>query len=223
MWNTLSVEVQPLSGFSTTNLSTGSWPLVWRHPRRISVCVCSVRWRRDSDHFVRKVFTVSFRQHLSFYLFFKIFGGHESFLWGHWYPCFGLLVTSPLCFKARVSSALFTLGGVIRVTLHIPWDSPLVLHLLTSWQLTWLLSRFLPHTCKCIGGSQTGDLLLHERMLNRLCYAGSFYLSLSLFLSHRWICLCVFPFSKDHIFVSFLRKTAYSSQRYSAKRYDEIW
>ena len=27
--------------------------------------------------------------------------------WGHWYPCFGFLVTSPLGFKARVGSALF--------------------------------------------------------------------------------------------------------------------
>ena len=27
-----------------------------------------------------------------------------SFLWGHWYPCFGLLVTSALGFKARVDS-----------------------------------------------------------------------------------------------------------------------
>ena len=31
--------------------------------------------------------------------FFKIFGGHKCFLWGHWYPCIGLLVTSPLGFK----------------------------------------------------------------------------------------------------------------------------
>ena len=30
-----------------------------------------------------------------------------SFLGGHWHPCFGYLVTSPLGFKARVSSALF--------------------------------------------------------------------------------------------------------------------
>ena len=29
--------------------------------------------------------------------------------WGHWYPCFGFLVTSPLGFKARVGSALFIL------------------------------------------------------------------------------------------------------------------
>ena len=27
-----------------------------------------------------------------------------SFFWGHWYPCFGFLVTSPLGFKARVGS-----------------------------------------------------------------------------------------------------------------------
>ena len=36
--------------------------------------------------------------------FFKnIFGWHKSFLWGHWYPRFGLLM-SPLGFKARVGS-----------------------------------------------------------------------------------------------------------------------
>ena len=43
--------------------------------------------------------------------------GHESFLWGHWYPYFGLLVTSPLGFKARVGSTLFELSGGIHVTL----------------------------------------------------------------------------------------------------------
>ena len=29
-------------------------------------------------------------------------------LWGHWYPCFGLLVTSPLGFKSRVGSLIRT-------------------------------------------------------------------------------------------------------------------
>ena len=73
-----------------------------------------------------------------FFVFFKkIFGAHESFLWGHWYPCFGLLVTSPLGFKARVGSALFELSGGVHVTLHVPWDSPLVWHLPTSWQPAW--------------------------------------------------------------------------------------
>ena len=38
----------------------------------------------------------------------KYMGGHKSFLWGHWYPCFGLLVMSPLGFKARVDSLICT-------------------------------------------------------------------------------------------------------------------
>ena len=62
--------------------------------------------------------------------------------WGHWYPYFGFLVTSPLGFKARVGSALFTIFAEANV-MYIPQDSPLVLHLLTSW---WLArSRSLPH------------------------------------------------------------------------------
>ena len=75
------------------------------------------------------------------FFFKKFFGGHESFLWGHWYPYFGLLVMSPLGFKARVGSALFELSGGICVMLHIPWDSPLVWHLPTSWQPAWQPSR----------------------------------------------------------------------------------
>ena len=35
-------------------------------------------------------------------------GGHMSSLWDHWYPCFGLLVTSPLGFKTRVGSPIRT-------------------------------------------------------------------------------------------------------------------
>ena len=74
-------------------------------------------------------------------IFLKFFRGHESFLLGHWYPYFGLLVTSPLGFKARVGSALFELSRGIRLTLHVPWDSPLVWHLSTSWQPAWQPSR----------------------------------------------------------------------------------
>ena len=39
-------------------------------------------------------------------VFLKKNGGYMSFIWGHW---IGFLVTSPLCFKARAGSALFTL------------------------------------------------------------------------------------------------------------------
>ena len=34
-----------------------------------------------------------------------------SFFGGHWYPCFGFLVISPLGFKAKVGSALFAFCG----------------------------------------------------------------------------------------------------------------
>ena len=77
-----------------------------------------------------------------FIFFFKVFGGHMSFFWGHWYPCFGFLVMSPLGFKARVGSALFTIFAEANV-MYIPQDSPLVLHLPTSW---WpARSQSLPH------------------------------------------------------------------------------
>ena len=40
-----------------------------------------------------------------FWFFLAIcFVGHDSFFWGHWYHCFGLLVTFALGFKARVDS-----------------------------------------------------------------------------------------------------------------------
>ena len=40
-----------------------------------------------------------------------MFLAHVLF-WGHWYPCFGFLVTSPLGFKARVGSVLFAFAEV---------------------------------------------------------------------------------------------------------------
>ena len=51
-------------------------------------------------------------------------------------------MTSPLGFKARVGSALFAIFVEANV-MYIPQDSPLVLHLLTSWQPAH--SRSLPH------------------------------------------------------------------------------
>ena len=35
------------------------------------------------------------------FLFSKMFGIHDYFLWGYWYPCFELLVTCELGFKGR--------------------------------------------------------------------------------------------------------------------------
>ena len=42
-------------------------------------------------------------------------------------------MTSPLGFKARVGSALFAIFAEANV-MYIPQDSPLVLHLPTSWR-----------------------------------------------------------------------------------------
>ena len=41
-----------------------------------------------------------------FFLKNLIFWGHQPFLWGHWYPYFGLLVIYTLGFKARVYLSL---------------------------------------------------------------------------------------------------------------------
>ena len=60
---------------------------------------------------------------------YSFFGVHKSFLRGHWYPCFGLLVMFALVFKAKVDSLTCVL-----CYLHImdSSDSPQVWHLLTS-------------------------------------------------------------------------------------------
>ena len=76
------------------------------------------------------------------YIFFLKFLADTCPFWGHWYPCFGFLVTSPLGFKARVGSALFAIFAEVNV-MYIPQDSPLVLHLPTSWRPA--RSRSLPH------------------------------------------------------------------------------
>ena len=71
----------------------------------------------------------------------KVFWRTHVLFGGHWYPCFGFLVTSPLGFKARVGSALFAIFAEANV-MYIPQDSPLVLHLPTSWRPA--RSRSLP-------------------------------------------------------------------------------
>ena len=49
--------------------------------------------------------------------FLKKFLEDMSFLWGHWYPYFGLLVISALGFKAMVGSlACFLTCGILRFT-----------------------------------------------------------------------------------------------------------
>ena len=57
--------------------------------------------------------------------FFSIFFCHthsHALFWGHWYPCFGFLVTSPLGFKAREGSFLFAF--ILLTVFH--WDSMMI-------------------------------------------------------------------------------------------------
>ena len=63
---------------------------------------------KNSSTFFKIEFLITAQQRSWGKVFFLIFGGHKSFLWGHWYPCFGLLVTSPLDFKARVGNLICT-------------------------------------------------------------------------------------------------------------------
>ena len=57
-----------------------------------------------------KLFPKSF-MHCTFF-FWSFWWTHTYVLfWGHLYPCFGFLVTSPLGFKARMGSALFAFYG----------------------------------------------------------------------------------------------------------------
>ena len=55
------------------------------------------------------VYTYRNTRPLLIYFFFKNLCWTHVHFWGHWYPCFRLLVMSPLGFKARVGSALFEL------------------------------------------------------------------------------------------------------------------
>ena len=48
--------------------------------------------------------------------------------WGHWYPCFGFLVTSPLGFQSQSGFCLIHHIAEANV-MYIPGDPPLVLHI----------------------------------------------------------------------------------------------
>ena len=75
-----------------------------------------------------------------------------SFLGGHWYPCFGFLVTSPLDFKARVGSALFAIIGATLADLLAAG-----VQLVTS-----------PHACAEVGLGSDSNVQPYERKTNAL-------------------------------------------------------
>ena len=105
--------------------------------------------------------------------FLKIFGGYESFLWGHWYPCFGLLVISPLGFKARVGNLIRAWWRRMHYTfpeIHLWCD--------TCWPLgSQHGNRAISSTyLQGIGGTQTQELTVWDQAgqtLYRLSYPSS--------------------------------------------------
>ena len=98
---------------------------MWRHQHRLPSMALTIgsvpisKWCRGRHQRHRApCCAVSSRVNVSCMLFktekqdrtetFFFWRTHVLF-WGHWYPCFGFLVTSPLGFKARVGSALFAI------------------------------------------------------------------------------------------------------------------
>ena len=74
-------------------------------------------------------------------IFLEFFFWRTSVLFrGHWYPCFGLLVTSTLGFKAREDSLTYMLLWLHAMDSS---DSPPVWHLLTFWWPAWQPSHFI--------------------------------------------------------------------------------
>ena len=96
-----------------------------------------------------------------------------KFLWGRWYPWFGLLVTFPPGFRARVGNLICTWRR--HMCYMFPKISPLVRHLPTCWQPTWQSSQSLPHTCKqALVGLETRTYLPQTNSLpTELCQLGS--------------------------------------------------
>ena len=72
---------------------------------------------RQEFRFIREIAVyiaiVFFSRNSFFSFFYKFFGGHKCFLWGHRYPCrFGLLVTSPWVSKPAWIPRLHALSPV---------------------------------------------------------------------------------------------------------------
>ena len=75
----------------------------------LSICkILTYVFRLSNIH---KLFIISFNHRILLLCFHgwlkKSFWRTHVLFWGHWYPCFGFLVMSPLGFKVRVGSALF--------------------------------------------------------------------------------------------------------------------
>ena len=88
-------------------------------------------------------------------LFWKKIGTHQSFLRGHWYPCFGHLVTLAVGFDARGRS--LTCSGFLRFTSGaIPAD------LLMAGRIPFIVRFFLTQTKTKMFHFINATLLIHS-------------------------------------------------------------
>ena len=114
-------------------------------------------------------FYTIWKQYLFFFFFFlkKRFWRTHVLFWGHWYPCFGFLVMSPLGFKARVGSALFAIffcRGECNV--HSPrFTSGATLADLLAAGAQLVTS---PHACAEVGLGSDSNVQPHEQKTNAL-------------------------------------------------------
>ena len=97
-----------------------------------------------------------------------------SFFGGHWYPCFGFLVTSPLGFKARVGSALFAIFAEANVMyIHSPrFTSGATLGNLMVAGVQPVTS---PHACAEVGLGSVSNVQPHEQNSTYYPLFDSFY------------------------------------------------
>ena len=106
----------------------------------------------------------SYIHEIFFFFFLKSFWRTHVLFWGHWYPCFGFLVTSPLGFKARVGFCLirYFCGGECNV--HSPrFTSGATLADLLAAGAQPVTS---PHACAEVGLGSVSNVRSHEQKTN---------------------------------------------------------
>ena len=89
----------------------------------VSVHLCAkIKCYQHSPSIIHTLSCMKIMGHF-FLCFIFFFLGEQSFLWGCWYPCFGLLVMSAMGFKAREDPflACFRLQWIPRI--HLWCDS----------------------------------------------------------------------------------------------------
>ena len=82
--------------------------------------------------------------------------------------------------KERLKIILLIVHLVLGGSIHVPWNSPLVQHLLTSWWPVWQPSYSLPYNYKqVLAGSKPGPIVLlltlwdqADALPTELCWLG---------------------------------------------------